>query len=229
MKMKKDIFILCLAASLILHAAFLTIKSYRAPLRQPVVKNKIIEISYKGKSGQKQPFKNQKNTREKACSEIKNIKTPQRPLPKPNTVETFIKNQISKNNEASQVVKNPFLKKEKELPIKKSVTLPDIPGEVFKSPDYKNYYHMIRENIRKLAYQNYRQLQEGDVVITFCLDPQGTLLEAEINEKKSVNSVYLREIALRSVKNASPYPEFPPKLKNQKKLSFNVIISFELK
>ncbi len=225
--MKKYIFILCLATSLFLHALFLTIMPCYAPLKQPVSKKKTIEISYNGLN-QKQPTNNQKETKKKITPETDNIKPQQRSLPKPNTMEAFIKNQISKSKEALQIVKNPFTKKEERL-VKKTVNLPDIPGEVFKSPDYKNYYHIVREKIRKLAYQNYKQLQEGEVVIAFCLNPEGILLEAEVNDKKSVNSGYLREIALRSVKNASPYPEFPPKLRGQKKLSFNVIISFELK
>lgn len=227
--MKKDIFILCVIISLLLHAAFLSLMPYRAPLKSLMPKKRVIEIAYQGNLNQKQPLKNQKDIEKKEEPEQKEKKPIIRPLPKPNIVESFIKNQISKSKEALQVVKNPFVKKEEEPKVKKTVNLPDIPGEVFKSPDYKNYYHIVREKIRKLAYQNYKQLEEGEVAVTFRLDPQGKLLEAEINDNKSVKSTYLREIALRSVKNASPYPEFPPKLQNQKKLSFNVIISFELK
>ncbi|MFH1692356.1 MAG: energy transducer TonB [Candidatus Omnitrophota bacterium] len=150
-------------------------------------------------------------------------------MPETNTVETFFKNQISKSKEILELVKNPFVKKEEEHSVKKAVNLPNIPGEIFKSPDYKNYYHIVREKIRKLAYQNYKQLQEGEVFLTFSLDPQGNLLTVEVNEAKSVKDSYLRQIAIKSVKNGAPYPEFPKKLKNQKQLSFNVIISFELK
>jgi outer membrane biosynthesis protein TonB len=46
-------------------------------------------------------------------------------------------------------------------------------------------------------------------------------------EEKSSADVYLTEIALKSVNDASPFPKFPTEL-DYFQLSFNVIISFEI-
>lgn len=224
-----NLFIICLGTSLLIHAGFLIILPYRAPSNQPLPKKRIIEVSYQQSLNQKQPIPDKQNFKKETSQKTDKTERTKHPLPETNTIETFVKNQISKSKEILELVKNPFVKKEEERPVKKTVNLPNIPGEIFKSPDYKNYYHIVREKIRKLAYQNYKQLQEGEVFLTFCLDPQGNLLSVEVNEEKSVKDSYLRQIAIKSVKNAAPYPDFPKKLKNQKKLSFNVIISFELK
>lgn len=215
-----------------MHAVFFTSWPYRArPDKPPLKQKKVFEISYQQSLPQKQPAQPRRISDQPLpkdmIKEINEMKPTQHPLPNSNAIETFIKDQIAKSKESFALVKKPFLKEEETT--KKSVTLPNIPGEIFKSPDYKSYYHIVREKIRKLAYQNYKQLEEGEVFLTFCLNPDGLLLEAEINDKKSVKNEYLRSIALKSVKNAAPYPRFTEKLKNQEKLSFNVIISFELK
>jgi TonB family protein len=112
---------------------------------------------------------------------------------------------------------------------KKSVQMPDIPGQVFQSQEYKDYYQIVREEIRRQAYRNYKRLQIGKVLLNFTLSAAGELKEVRIDENSSTNDEYLRAIALESVKESSPFPEFPRKLRDNKQLDFNVIIFFELK
>ena len=55
----------------------------------------------------------------------------------------------------------------------------------------------------------------------------GQIKDAKINEEKSSTHSYLKEIAKKSIYDASPFPNFPKDL-DFSELSFNVIISFEV-
>ncbi|MEK7849899.1 MAG: hypothetical protein AAB213_03695 [Candidatus Omnitrophota bacterium] len=140
----------------------------------------------------------------------------------------FIKNEIFKEKQTLETAYEP-LHKEDLGSLKKNVSLPNIPGDTFKTPEYKSYYQVIREKIRRFAYYNYRKLQEGEVFLTFSLTSRGELADVAVNEQKSSKDDYLRNIALNSIKEAAPFGDFPEKLKKNQKLSFNVIISFEIK
>lgn len=109
---------------------------------------------------------------------------------------------------------------------KKKVT-PKLDSKMDDNPLYKNYYEMIRDNIKKEAYRNYTKYEEGEVYLSFVISQEGELLDINLFKEKSKASEFLQNIALRSVKNAAPYPKFPAEL-NYPKLTFNVIISFEL-
>ncbi|MGE5279867.1 MAG: energy transducer TonB [Deltaproteobacteria bacterium] len=111
----------------------------------------------------------------------------------------------------------------------KSISMPTIPGEMLKSPEYRSYYSLVREKIRKYAYFYYRRLEEGDVYLTFSLAPDGSLLNLAVDEAKSSAHAYLKDVARQSVQEAAPYPPFPQKLKDNRELAFNVIIDFKLK
>lgn len=145
------------------------------------------------------------------------------------SIKDFIKKEIFKEREESKAVIEKPWRTGEDTSLKVSIELPDVPGESYKTPEYKSYYQVIREKIRKYAYYYYKEIQEGEVFLTFSINSGGELIEAAVNQKKSTSDEYLKSIALKSVKEAAPYPKFPEKLKNKNKLSFNVIISFELK
>jgi TonB family protein len=65
------------------------------------------------------------------------------------------------------------------------------------------------------------------VYLSFIISTEGYLREVRLVEEKSSFSPYLREIALRSIKEASPFPDFPKEL-DYPQLTFNVVISFEI-
>ena len=147
------------------------------------------------------------------------------PLKNIEQVSNFIKEEVFKKREELDIIKDPLEKKA----AKKSVSMPNIPGQTFKTPEYKDYYWLIREKIRKYAYFNYKKLLEGEVMLSFTLGPKGNILNLSVNNEKSTSHSYLKQIAVNSVKSASPFPPFPEKLNSHDELSFNVIISFELK
>ena len=95
------------------------------------------------------------------------------------------------------------------------------------SPSYISYYQIIREKIRRCAYQSYTRQDAGEVYMSFVISLNGELNDLKVVDEKSVRNDYLRSIALQSVKEASPYPAFPKDLEYPQ-LSFNVIISFEI-
>lgn len=208
-----------LALSLVIHATvFAAFSAPGSPLKVPEPK-KMIEVAYAGISAIEKKIPVPEDDRP---MESRNLKLPDLSEITPKD-KLFADAPKLRRKETEQ----PFTKE--ETLVKKVVSMPNIPGEVFKTPEYKSYYQMIREKIRRYAYANYKKLQEGEVYLTFVLGPGGELLELAVNEKKSTANAYLCSTAEQSVRDASPFPALPEKLKENKKLSFNVIISFELK
>jgi len=113
------------------------------------------------------------------------------------------------------------------IAIKKKISLPPINIDKINNPSYISYYQIVREKIRRAAYQNYTRTEVGEVYLSFIISNAGYLKEVRLIEGKSSPSLYLRDIALRSIKDASPFPNFPKEL-DYPQLSFNVIISFEI-
>jgi len=137
---------------------------------------------------------------------------------------------FKKNNE--EILRNPafakpaFIKPD-IIAIKKKITLPPIDMDKINNPSYISYYQIVREKIKRSAYFNYTRTETGEAYVSFIISSDGHLKEIRLIEEKSVTSPYLKEIALRSVKDASPFPRFPKEL-DYPNLSFNVIISFEI-
>ena len=113
------------------------------------------------------------------------------------------------------------------ISVKKKITLPPIDLDKIDNPSYISYYQIVREKIRRAAYQNYTRTETGEVYLTFLISQDGTLKAVQLIEERSSPSAYLKETALRSIKDASPFPAFPEEL-DYPQLSFNVVISFEV-
>lgn len=95
------------------------------------------------------------------------------------------------------------------------------------NPLYLSYYQLIREKIRRAAYQNYNRDASGEVYLSFVISQDGSIKDVRIIDEKSSTNPYLKRIALESVQDASPFPAFPKEL-DYPHLSFNVVVSFEL-
>jgi len=121
----------------------------------------------------------------------------------------------------------PALVKPDIIAIKKKVTLPAVDLAKIGNPSYISYYQIVREKIRRSAYQNYNRSDTGEVYITFVISNAGYLDDARLVEEKTQAADYLKETALASVRNAAPFPRFPKEL-DYSQLSFNVVISFEV-
>lgn len=111
--------------------------------------------------------------------------------------------------------------------IKKKISLPPIEMAKINNPNYINYYQIVREKIRRCAYQNYTHNETGEVYVSFVISNDGNINDARLVEEKTAASSYLKDISLKSIKNASPFPDFPKEL-DYSQLSFNIIISFEI-
>ncbi len=121
----------------------------------------------------------------------------------------------------------PELIKQNINAVRKKITLPPVDMAKIDNPSYVSYYQIVREKIRRSAYQNYTRSETGEVYVTFVISSDGDLRNARLVEEKSSANSYLKSIALSSVKSASPFPSFPKEL-NYPELSFNVVISFEI-
>ena len=121
----------------------------------------------------------------------------------------------------------PALIKPDVIAVKKKITLPAVDIDKINNPSYLSYYQIVREKIRRAAYQNYTRTDSGEVYLSFIVSREGFLTQLRLVEEKSSPNHYLREVALRSIKEASPFPDFPKDL-DYPQLSFNVIISFEV-
>lgn len=113
------------------------------------------------------------------------------------------------------------------IAIKKKITLPPVDMNKIDNPSYIGYYQIVREKIRRSAYQNYANTETGEVFMAFVISREGALKDVRIVDEKSSPHKYLRQIAIKSVKDASPFPNFPKEL-DYPQLSFNGIISFEI-
>ena len=111
--------------------------------------------------------------------------------------------------------------------IKKKITLPAIEMAKIDNPSYISYYQIVREKIRRSAYQNYTHNETGEVYASFIITNDGDIKDARLAEEKTRANDYLKSIALKSIKDASPFPNFPKEL-DYPQLSFNIIISFEI-
>lgn len=121
----------------------------------------------------------------------------------------------------------PVVAKPDIISVKKKISLPPLDMDKINNASYISYYQIVREKIRRAAYQNYTRTETGEVYLSFIISTEGYLREVRMVEEKSSFSPYLREIALRSIKEASPFPDFPKEL-DYPQLTFNVVISFEI-
>jgi TonB family protein len=95
-----------------------------------------------------------------------------------------------------------------------------------KSSVYMNYYRIIREKIRKKAYQSYKGQGQGKVYLNFNITSNGLLKTIRVGEQ-SVNNSNLQKIALASIKESAPFPSFPKGLEEYSQLQFNISIYFK--
>jgi len=113
------------------------------------------------------------------------------------------------------------------IAVKKRIVIPPIDIKKINNPIYVSYYQTVREKIRHSAYNNFAQAEEGEVYLTFTLSSNGYISDIRLVEEKSSPNPYLRKVGFASIKQASPFPNFPKEL-DYPQLTFNVIISFEI-
>lgn len=99
-------------------------------------------------------------------------------------------------------------------------------AEVKSTKDYINYHQLLREKIRRALKENYANYSgEGDVLVEFVLNSDGSLAGWRIDDKNLTEDGKLIDIAVRSLREAAPFPAFPKAL-TLSHASFNVTVSF---
>ncbi len=146
-----------------------------------------------------------------------NIKTTQMQNPNQKTIA----------NIREPVAIKPFVSRPNIIAVKKKITLPPVDLDKINNPSYVSYYQIVREKIRRCAYQYYTRTEQGEVYLSFVISNDGYVREIRVVEEKSSSNTYLLEISVKSIKEAAPLPNFPKELDYQQ-LSFNVIISYEI-
>jgi len=118
----------------------------------------------------------------------------------------------------------------KTLDGKRKITIPLLKSEKITNPKYLSYNQNIRQMIKQRAYTyiDHPDFKAGEVFLTFIVQSDGTLKDIHILDDRTKANVYLRKIGIRSVKEANPFPAFPKDI-NYPELTFNVVISFEIK
>jgi len=160
----------------------------------------------------------------KLTSKIKNLEKPiPAPSPDKNAIFNITKPALSRE---PAFIKPLFIRPD-VIAVRKKITLPPIDVNKINNPSYVSYYQLVREKIRRAAYQNYTHTETGEIYLAFLISDTGVLKDMRLIEEKSTPNYYLREIAMRSIRDASPFPPFPKEL-NYPQLSFNVIISFQI-
>ncbi|HLD82635.1 MAG TPA: TonB family protein [Candidatus Omnitrophota bacterium] len=132
------------------------------------------------------------------------------------------------NNITGAIFNKPASVKPEIISIKKKITL-TVSEDLNKSNNTAYIVHsqIVREKIKRALYHSYSGTDTGEVNVVFVVFNDGRLKEARVVEEKSSSNAYLKEISLRSLREASPFPPFPKQL-DYPQLSFNVVISFEI-
>lgn len=110
----------------------------------------------------------------------------------------------------------------------REVVIPMMRSEKINTPSYTTYYQVVRERIRERAYANYTRLSSGEVYLTFIIHQSGALTELQILSEKTTANDFLKQVGVKSVQEAAPFPPFPQDL-NYPELTFNIAISFQYK
>lgn len=208
--MKNNSWIIAAGVSLIIHAAiFFALPSFK--LKNPVQRQKSIELRIA-------PEKIKKAVIDKNAAATLKLKTPPPPY-----IDNITQKMLPKYTNNLSLNK-PEITPEKMREVILSDTISD--KNLKKLPAYMNYYRMIREKIRKNAYNYYDSKKNGEIFLSFIINSNGTLENLSL-DNKSAENVFLQRIAVKSVEEASPFPSFPEELKNYTRLHFNISIYFK--
>lgn len=95
-------------------------------------------------------------------------------------------------------------------------------------PRYQAYQESIRQQIQKRLgqYVNHPDYQTGEVFVSFDVRSNGSLENMSVVDGRTFANQYLREISLKSIHDATPFPPFPRGL-DYSRLTFQLGLSFE--
>lgn len=219
------VFLAAFAVSLVFHGVLLLQHTnFSAWNRKD--NNKILELSYVKKAKDDEAGQRDlPNKREQLLSAQSRPRLQKIPLPE---ALNNIKDSAAADKKISldKLFDKPLFAKSDVIAVKRKITLQPDKIEI-NNPAYLNHSQMVREKIKRALYQNYSGTDTGQVNLVFVLTKEGVLKDVRVVDEASVLNPYLKEIVLRSIKDAAPFPNFPKEL-DYPQLSFNVVISFEI-
>ena len=231
---EEKIFVYALFISLLAHIGVITKLSVNNPKLVKSV-NRDMEFSYtspKVTEKRKDSSSPQKTSSKKIIQETK-ILEERRVIP---NAKAFVGNQpnvgflikdMAKVGSSSQI-NNKEPDRIDVRPVDRRITVSELKSEKINNPVYLTYYQIVRNRIKEKAYLNYSRTQSGEVFLTFVLTNDGVLKQVKLIEEKTSADEYLKTIGLKSIQESTPFPSFPKDLKYPE-LSFNVVISFEVR
>ncbi len=100
--------------------------------------------------------------------------------------------------------------------------------EKISNPKYLSYYSIIGGMIKERVYDilGNNETRRGEVYLTFLVSADGTLQDILVKDERTVASPYLKELALKSVRQAAPFPVFPKGL-DYPEFTFNIKLYFQ--
>jgi len=211
--------------SLLVHA-LVFIQSPRDKISRKVKAFKQIEITYRSPNAKAKPEAKpiSKQPIPQPPRQVELKQTAKFVAAKNPTSDVLVKDASKILKEISSVRKQPAIIQETKA--EKRITLSPITTEQISNPLYKNYYQIVRQRIRERAYANWEgETSVGVVRISFMIDASGALKGIKMIGEETPENQGLRNVSLRSVKEAAPFPPFPANLKYPE-LSFNINISF---
>jgi hypothetical protein len=221
--MESRIFRYALITSLLIHIGILLpLTCYYSVAGRKIEKS--IRVTYELLKDQ--PLKVESTNLEVKSFTEKNRKYEKARLKQVSDIPTVLKD-ISKFADSTEL-NNKQPAKVSKIHVERKITVPPLNSEKINNPIYLNYYQIVRNRIKERAYENYSQYEAGEVYLTFVLLSDGSLKELKLIEEKTSANQYLRDVGVKSIQDASPFPPFPRDLRYPE-LSFNVVISFEVK
>ncbi len=106
------------------------------------------------------------------------------------------------------------------------VSITPILSEKVNNPAYAAYNEMVRSRIKEEVYNNFSKMEEGSVYLTFVLASDGSLKALQIIDEKTHATQNLRDVSIRSLKQA----QFPPFLVGMTlpQYTFNIEIQYQV-
>jgi len=198
-----------LAVSVALHS-FLLFQLPAEKLIRPLEAPKTVEVTYFRTETLNQLPKTLKQT-----ARPKQVVQPEKPAPK-QPVKT-------------EQRKAPEVKVAKAVKEKVTVLAPEFQAELVDDSAYMNYFQSLREEIRTIARRHCPgHFRNSEVFVAFTVTSNGRLKDARVIEERSTAVTRLRNIAIRAVREASPFPVFPDEIESAE-LDFQLAISFQNK
>jgi len=108
------------------------------------------------------------------------------------------------------------------------VAIMPVTSEKINDPVYVAYQNIVHDRLQEKVYEkHYDKMGDGSVYLTFLLNDQGVLVAAQIIQEKTSASAYLQEMAMKSLRDASPFPAFLKGM-NLKEYSCDIEIQYHV-